>query len=109
MLWDRRLTRGLGRGEASTVFKHQNDRGDRNFATYRRRARALTTATTLPAFLMNASAALIEKGLTDPRGCDYRAIEIGIVSVWSGDGDVARTRGWVLPATDGARTRFAVG
>ena len=65
-------------------------------------------ATTLPASLVNASATLFEQGLADPRGCEYRAIEIGIGSAWSGDGGVARTRGWVLPATDGARTRFAV-
>jgi hypothetical protein len=65
-------------------------------------------ATTLPAFLVKAAAALFEQGLADPRGCDYRAIEIVIGSVWSGDGDVTRTRGWVLPPADGARPRFAV-
>ena len=65
-------------------------------------------ATTLPTSLVNASATLFEQGLADSRGCDYRAIEIGIGSVWSGDEDVAKTRGWVLPATDGASTRFAV-
>ncbi len=65
-------------------------------------------ATSLPAFLLNTSATLVEQGLADPRGCDYRAIEIGIGNVWHGDSGVIKTRGWVLPATAGAKTRFAV-
>src|SRR5437879_796540 len=40
--------------------------------------------TTLPKFLVRASATLFEQGLADPRGCDYRAIEIGVGSVWGG-------------------------
>ena len=64
-------------------------------------------ATTLPALLVNASTTLFEQGLADPRGCDYRTIEI-VGGVGSDDGDVVRTRGWVLPAGDGERTRFAV-
>ena len=50
-----------------------------------------------------ASATLFEQGLADPRGCDYRAIEIAIGSVWSGDEGVATTHGWVLPARPGER------
>ncbi len=65
-------------------------------------------ATTLPRFLVSASATLFEQGLADPRGCEYRAIEIGIGNVWSGDGGVVKTHGWVLPAPDGEKTRFAV-
>ncbi len=65
-------------------------------------------ATTLPTSVVDASATLFEQGLADPRGCDYRAIEIGIGSIRSSEGEVARTRGWVLPATDGEPTRFAV-
>jgi hypothetical protein len=65
-------------------------------------------ATTLPGFLVDATATLFEQGLADPRGCEYRAIEIGIGNTWSGDGGVVKTRGWVLPARDGENTRFAV-
>jgi hypothetical protein len=65
-------------------------------------------ATPLPAFLLTDSATLFEQGLADPRGCDYRAIEIGIGNVWRGDGGVIKTRGWVLPAQAGEKTRFAV-
>ena len=64
--------------------------------------------TSLPRFLVSASATLFEQGLADPRGCDYHAIEIGIGNVWSGDGGVLKTHGWVLPAPDGEKTRFAV-
>ena len=65
-------------------------------------------ATALPRFLVGASATLFEQGLADPRGCDYHAIEIGIGNVWSGDGGVLKTHGWVLPAPAGEKTRFAV-
>lgn len=65
-------------------------------------------AATLPAFLAKAATTLFEQGLADPRDCDYRAIEIVVGSVRPGDEDMARTRGWVLPATDGGKTRFAV-
>jgi hypothetical protein len=58
--------------------------------------------------LVKASTMLFEQGLADPRGCDYRAIEIVVGTVAPGDEDVARTRGWVLSATVGGRTRFAV-
>jgi hypothetical protein len=62
----------------------------------------------LPGSLVVASATLFEQGLADPRGCDYRAIEIGVGDVRSGHGSVIQTRGWVLPAPDGEKTRFAV-
>ncbi|MGP0064527.1 MAG: hypothetical protein ACLQGP_13130 [Isosphaeraceae bacterium] len=65
-------------------------------------------STSLPRFLVNASATLFGQGLSDPRGCDYRAIEIGIGNVWSGDGGVMKTHGWVLPTADGAKAQFAV-
>jgi hypothetical protein len=65
-------------------------------------------ATSLPRFLVSASATLFEQGLADPRGCDYHAIEIGIGNVRSGGGGVTKTRGWVLPAAAGEKTRFAV-
>ena len=65
-------------------------------------------ATTLPRFFVTATATLFVQGLADPRGCDYRVIEIGVGSVWSGDGGVVKTHGWVLPAKHGEKTRFAI-
>ncbi len=65
-------------------------------------------ATALPRFLVNASVTLFEQALADPRGCDYHTIDIAIGDVWSGDGGVIKTHGWVLPATDGEKSRFAV-
>ncbi len=62
----------------------------------------------LPRFLINATSTLFDQGLADPRGCEYRWIEIGVGSVWGGQGGIASTKGWVLPAPDGQKQRFAV-
>jgi hypothetical protein len=64
--------------------------------------------TSLPKFLIRASATLFEQGLADPCGCDYRAIEISVGSVWTNAGTVLATHGWVLPETPGETARFAV-
>ena len=59
--------------------------------------------TKLPRFLVNASAALFDAGMADPRGCAYREVELG-------DANVIKTRGFVLPETPGeVGGRFAVG
>lgn len=57
--------------------------------------------TRLPRFLVTATAALFEQGVADPRGCEYREVEIA-------DGAPARIRGFVLPAQAGERDRFVV-
>jgi hypothetical protein len=59
-------------------------------------------ATKLPRFLVAETAALFEDGMADPRGCEYREVEIG-------DGEAARTRGFVLPRREGEADRFVVG
>ena len=64
--------------------------------------------TKLPRFLVAATATLFDQGLADPRGCEYRSIEITAGSVWGGQGGIASTKGWVLPAMDGEKQRFAV-
>ena len=64
--------------------------------------------TSLPRFLVRASATLFEQGLADPRGGDYRAIEIAVGSVWSNVGSILATHGWVLPGAPGDQARFAV-
>lgn len=52
----------------------------------------------LPDAVGAAAAALFEQGLADPRGCEYREIQVVIGEPWRGDGGVFRTHGWVLPA-----------
>lgn len=56
----------------------------------------------LPDVFVTATSALFDAGMADPRDCEYREIEIGTGSVWSGDNGIVRTHGWVLPG-DGAR------
>jgi len=64
-------------------------------------------ATALAPVTVSAVKTLFEQGLADPRGCEYREIEVGTGSCWSGDNDIVKTHGWVLP--DGAaKGRFAV-
>ena len=58
--------------------------------------------TSLPRFLVRASATLFEQGLADPRGGDYRAIEIGVGSVWSNVGGDPRDAR-LGPARDAGR------
>jgi hypothetical protein len=64
--------------------------------------------TKLPRFLVRATATLADQGLADPRGCDYREVEVAAGNVWSGDGGVASTHGWVLPEREGDASRFVV-
>ena len=60
----------------------------------------------LPTNYVTATALLFEQGLADPRGCDYREIEVGTGNVWGGDGGVVKTHGWVLPGH--RETRFGI-
>ena len=64
-------------------------------------------ATTLPEKLVTATAKLFEQGLSDPRGCEYREVEITVGSVMGGAGRV-KTHAWVLPSLPSDR-HFAVG
>ena len=64
-------------------------------------------ATSLPTNYVTATELIFEQGLADPRGCDYREIEIGTGNVWNGDGGVVKTHGWVLPGR--GEQRFAIG
>ena len=57
--------------------------------------------TKLPKFLVGATASLFEQGVADPRGCEYRQVEIG-------NGLIIQARGFVLPERADAPGRFAV-
>ena len=58
-------------------------------------------ATKLPKFLVNATGVLFEQGVADPRGCEYRQVEIG-------RGSIDKVHGFVLPEQAGTPGRFAV-
>jgi hypothetical protein len=58
--------------------------------------------TSLPEFLVAASAALFEQGMADPRGCEYRDVELLA-------GRIRKARGFVLPEQAGQADRFFVG
>lgn len=60
----------------------------------------------LPTNYVSATELLFQQGLADPRGCDYREIEIGTGEVWQGDGGVVKMHGWVLPGK--SQGKFAV-
>jgi hypothetical protein len=58
-------------------------------------------ATGLPKFLVNATSYLFEQGVADPRGCEYRQVEIGQYSI-------TKARGFVLPERADIPGRFVV-
>src|SRR5262249_6127172 len=57
--------------------------------------------------LMKAAATLFEQGLADPRGLEYREIEIAVGNPRDGGGYPLKTHGWILP-NDGKDGQFAV-
>src|SRR6185436_6273925 len=62
----------------------------------------------LPPKLVAAVELLFKQGMADPRGCEYRRIEVVVGNVWNGGGQGLVTHGWVLPAQKGAGEQFAV-
>ena len=57
--------------------------------------------TKLPKFLVDATAALFDQGVPDPRDCEYRDVEVG-------DWAVRKARGFVLPERPDVPGRFFV-
>jgi hypothetical protein len=66
-------------------------------------------STNLPPGLQSAVKTLFETGMADPRGCDYREIEVVVGNSWTASGTTNKTHGWLLPAASGARTNYAIG
>ena len=66
----------------------------------------LPPTTTLPSNYVSATRALFDAGMADPRGCEYREIEVTTGNVWSGDGGAVSTHGWVLRSN--YKQKFAV-
>ncbi len=58
--------------------------------------------TSLPDLVVSASAILFDEGMVDPRGCEYREIEIAKNAHYT-----IKTHGWVLPGT--GEKHYAVG
>lgn len=63
--------------------------------------------TSLPETFSTATLKLFEQGLSDPRGCEYREVDVVVGNVWGG-AEVIKTHAWVLPRPEAGR-RFAVG
>lgn len=63
---------------------------------------------TLPEELLSATKVLYEQGFADPRGCEYREIEVATGNSWSRDGGGVATRGWVLPQNEMSDQTFAI-
>jgi hypothetical protein len=60
----------------------------------------------LPTNYVSATALLFEQGLADPRGCEYRTVEIETETGSGEESGTVETRGWVLPGD--ATNRFAI-
>lgn len=52
---------------------------------------------------------LVAQGLADPRGCEYREVTLRVGSVWSGDGGLVETRGFVVPGAEREGSSYAIG
>ncbi len=61
----------------------------------------------IPTNILSAAEMLFEQGFPDPRGCEYREIEVEVSGVWDGKARVVKTRGWVLPEKSGTN-QFAI-
>ncbi len=51
---------------------------------------------------------VFDQGFPDPRGCEYREIQVEVSGVWGRELLLAQTHGWVLPASAGNTNRFAI-
>jgi hypothetical protein len=67
------------------------------------------TSTNLPPHLESVINLLFQNGMADPRGCDYREVEVVVANFWSASGTTNKTRGWILPPLNDTRARYAVG
>ena len=67
-----------------------------------------TPANAISVEVISATAALFDAGLADPRGCEYREIEIHIGEIWRGDGGTMKTHGWILPSASKINQNFAI-
>jgi hypothetical protein len=62
----------------------------------------------IPAGILSAADTLFQQGFPDPRGCEYREIEVECGVVFATNEWPVKTRGWVLPAIASETNRFAI-
>ena len=65
--------------------------------------------TTLPGLMVTATAKLFEHGMADPRGCEYREVEIRAGNVWNGEAVPIKIHAWLMPARPAEKERYSVG
>ena len=61
----------------------------------------------IPTNVLSAVETIYEQGFPDPRGCEYREIEVAVSGVWDGKVSLVKTRGWLLPKKVGTN-QFAI-
>lgn len=66
-------------------------------------------STNLQPGLQSAVNVLFKTGMADPRGCEYREIEVVVGNFRTASATTNKTRGWVLPAANGVHKNFAIG
>src|SRR5450759_3626544 len=62
----------------------------------------------IPTNILSAVETLFKQGFPDPRGCEYREIEVEVSGMWNSKSSLVKTRGWVLPAKSRESNRFAI-
>ena len=94
---------GLGQNRQARPFRRTPDFAGAAIPDPPEQGRPWTPpATKLPRFLTKATALLFEQGVADPRGCEYREVDLG-------DATLLTTHAFVLPARPCDAGRFAVG
>lgn len=62
----------------------------------------------VPTNLISAAQSLFAQGFPDPRGCEYREIEINVSTLHNPTAFTLQTHGWILPLQSGSRLRQAI-
>jgi hypothetical protein len=62
---------------------------------------------TLPVKVQSAITALYSQGFPDPRGCEYRQVQVVTGTVW-GEITLTDTHGWVLPPSPNDKNRYVI-
>ena len=66
-------------------------------------------STNLPPHLQSAINLLFQNGMADPRGCDYREVDVVVANFWTASGTTNKTHGWILPTADDTQAQYAIG
>jgi hypothetical protein len=61
----------------------------------------------LPEKFISATRVLFEQGMADPRGLEYRNVEVVIGDVWGGQGASVKTHAWIIPTDKTAKADVA--